>query len=243
MNCLPDKNGREWVAIPNAKSQRLALTMALRLHLIRCDFSLQGKRFSLYLDKPIESKAGDLNLPVPLLPQIEGRFIEGSFVSLLPLPVPIHVAWIRESVTVAKNCSSFILSDDDVGHSLACLLQPYCPKFPRLAFSTTFHTTEAVAPLLPVVVGIEWPEQVIEGVKVQFRYTVFPNCEGQSQVFIERANTPSSEWIPVVMLTPASLWYTPTNADAHHFLRVSYTPVLEHGVSGPPLISMQEPKS
>jgi hypothetical protein len=224
----------EWTPIPKTKRLRtIPITMMMRLRLLRCDFSIAGNRFSLYSDRPIGLKPGELSLPSPINPVVAGTAIEGSVVSLFPLPIPARVAWIREADTIAQDVPSITLSKADVNHAIACLLQPYCPDFPGVVFSTILQATEIVAPLLPVVTGIVFPEHLIEGVRIEFHRTFLPNREGESQVTIERAIAPSSEWVIAAKLDRQKLQYTPTSLDAGHFLRICYTPVTDAAVAGP----------
>jgi hypothetical protein len=233
INCAPERGG--WIPIPKATSHKiLPITVGMRLHLIRCDFSLDGNRFSLFLDQPIGCKPRELSLPFPLDPTITGPTIEGSSISLFPLPVPVRVAWVRELETIAQDVTSITLSKSDVNHAIACLLQPHCPELPHIVFSTIFAATELIAPLQPIVYGISFPEHIMESKTIVFERRMIPDREGQSTIVIEKAiSASSSEWIEIATIqSGGSYSYTPNYTDVGYFLRVAYTPITNDGTTG-----------
>ena len=231
----PDK-GSEWILIQrdDKKPQNvLPLTMLLRMHLVKCEFVLDDNNtYSLFTDNPIGRQPDDLCLPFPLDPIIAGLPLEGSLISLIPLPLPTRAAWLRKTETIAEDVTSILLTNQDIGFVITCLLQPYCPNYPRVAFATVFVETEVVDPILPTVSGVSFPDSIIEGVKINFTRKMFPDREGESQILIERARGITEEWFLVAELKPDDFSYVPARDDAGHYLRVSYAPVTAEGVVG-----------
>lgn len=221
-------------SLPKRPPHIIALTMMMRMHLVKCEFVLKGKTFSIYTDWPVGREATDLNLPFPLDAIIAGLPIEGSLVSLIPPDRPGRVAWTREEETLAEDVQSIRLTNADVGKNVTCLMQPYCPYFPSVTFATVFVETGIVEPQIPTVSGVEFPPHIIEGQKITFTRRVYPDREGASQILIERANSPSGEWFLLAELEKECLEYTPTTSDIGHFLRMSYVPVTADGEKGEP---------
>ncbi|OHT00557.1 hypothetical protein TRFO_07875 [Tritrichomonas foetus] len=231
----PDR-GSEWVLIPTNNQKQpniLPLTMLLRMHLVKCEFVLDNnKTYSLYTDNPIGRSPEDLCLPFPLDPVIAGLPLEGSLISLIPLPLPARAAWLRQNETIAEDVTSILLTNKEIGHVITCLLQPYCPNYPSVSFATVFVETEIVDPILPTVSGVSFPDNLLEGVKIEFTRKIFPDREGESQILVERARGITEEWVLVAELTPDNFSYIPSCDDAGNYLRVSYAPVTEEGVIG-----------
>ena len=237
MDRWSDKGDIEWVPVPGTEKTRkftesIHIITAMRLHLIRCDFMLGNTSFSMYVDEPIGKRRKELSLPYPLTPTIIGVPVEGSTVAMTPLWAPCRVAWIRESETIAQDVETVVLSSQDVNHSIAVLLQPHLPDFPDVVFSTVFQATGLVAALLPLVTGIRFPEEIVEGETIEFTRVFTPDREGESQILVERCASPSGEWLMVAQLQPSDLRYTPTNSDCDMFLRISYTPVTDDNIVG-----------
>lgn len=221
----------------------LPLTMMMRMHLVKCEFVLNGKTYAVYTDWPVGKEPNDLSLPYPHDAIIAGWPIEGSLVSLIPSDRPGRVAWTKGDETLAEDVPSIRLSNADVGSVVTCLLQPYCPTFPSVVFSTVFVETGEVEPQLPTVSGIVWPEHMIEGQKITFEgKKVDPDREGDSQILIERARSPSGEWFLLTELTKDCIEYTPTTSDIGHFLRMSYVPVTVEGEKGEPTFFYSQSK-
>ena len=231
----PDR-GSEWVEIPQPDKKKqnniLPLTMQLRMHLVKCEFVLDGQTFVIFTDYPIGHDQQDLSLPFPLDPIIAGEPIEGSLISLIPLPIPARAAWLRKTTTIAENVTSIILTKDEINFVITCLLQPYCPNYPRVSFATVYVETEKVDPIIPTVSGVSFPNNIVEGVKITFTRKMFPEREGESQILIERARGITEEWLLVAELKPDDLSYVPSCDDSGHYLRLSYAPVTAEGVVG-----------
>jgi len=231
-NCKPEK-GNEWAQIASPlKEDILPLTIATRMHIIKCEFSLLGKRFAIYTDQPIGREIKDLCLPFPIDPQITGIPDEGSLISLVPLAFPARVAWTRNNETISKDTTYVLLSHKDVGFSVACLIKPYCPRYPSITFATVFTATDIVTPIFPTVTGIVFPSDIIEGNVLCFMRNIYPEREGQSEISIERAFNQSAEWISVCELSIEDFNYTPLFEDVGCFLRISYIPVTPEGIRG-----------
>ena len=230
----PNDKGVEWRPIPinSKKTSVLPIQMSLRLHLIRCDFVLEKKTFSLFTDDIVGREKKDLALPYPIDPVIAGIPIEGSLISLLPLQFPTRVAWARETVTLAEDVNSIMLTHADIGKAIACLLQPYYPYNNTITFGTILTTSDVVAPLLPIVAGITFPDSIMEGQKLDFTRTINPDREGDSTITIERAVSQFGEWILISELKKEELTYTPTSYDVDNYLRICYTPVTTDGNTG-----------
>lgn len=231
----PD-HGSEWVQITPPSSQKqnniLPITMFIRMHLIKCEFTLDNKTFAIFTDYPIGHDKQDLSLPFPLDPVIAGLPLEGSLISLIPLPLPARAAWLCQSRLIAQDVTSIILTNKEINQVIRCLLQPYCPDYPDVSFATVFVETDTVSPLLPTVSGLTFPENIVEGVKITFTRKIFPDREGKSQILVERARGITEEWFVVSELTKDDLTYIPSCSDAGHYLRVSYAPVTEEGAVG-----------
>ncbi|OHT11617.1 hypothetical protein TRFO_18878 [Tritrichomonas foetus] len=231
----PDR-GSEWVLLqtpPDMKQNNvLPLTMLLRMHLVKCEFVLDNKTFCVFTDYPIGHDPEDLCLPFPLDPVIAGLPLEGSLISLIPLPMPARAAWLRQTTTIAEDVTSIILTNNEIGSVITCLLQPYCPNYPEVAFATVFVETDKVDAILPTVSGLKFPDNLVEGVKINFTRKIFPDREGESQILIERARGITEEWLLLAELSPDDLSYIPSCEDAGCYLRVSYAPVTAEGVVG-----------
>ena len=243
----PDK-GSEWKLIKNidddenkknlkkgyinTTKDHIPITMAIRLHIIKCEIIIGDKTFSIYNDEPIGKSAEDLSLPYPVTPVITGTPIENSLISVLPTPVPCKAIWAMGTETIDRDKNSIIIPHDAIGSAIACVLQPHCPKNPNIAFSPIFASTDVVMPLLPTVGGIQFPEVLVECETLFFQRVVIPDNEGESEIYVERAQTPSSEWVLCKQLTPDCVRYKPKSADIDHFLRVSYTPITKDGTRG-----------
>ena len=237
MDRWTDKNGLEWIPIPGTEQKKklsssLHIISAMRLSLIRCDFMIGNEQLSIYTEEPVGRRKKELSLPYPLTPVIVGVPVEGSTVAMTPLWAPCRVAWVRESETIAQDVETVVLTAKDVNHSIAVLLQPHCPEFPDVVFSTVFQSTELVAPLLPLVTGVTWPDEVIEGTPIQFSREMTPDREGQSQILVERSVSMSGEWLLVMQLDSSDMTYTPSNSDVDMYLRISYTPVTDDNIRG-----------
>ncbi|OHT03695.1 hypothetical protein TRFO_28829 [Tritrichomonas foetus] len=230
----PNDKGVEWFPIPDPKIQTvLPVTMNIRLHLVRVDFTLDNnKTYSLFTDDIVGRDKKDLALPYPIDPVIAGTPIEGSLMSLLPMPFPARIAWVRDSVTIIQDVHSIMLTKDEIGKSVACLLQPYCPLNNTLTFGTIFTASETVAPLLPIVTGITFPDSIMEGQKLEFKRFMNPDREGESQITLERAVSQYGEWILITELKKDNLTYTPTSFDVNNYLRIGYTPVTTENTTG-----------
>lgn len=234
-------NGNEWRIVQNSEDNTqgsprrkkiekdpniLPITMMLRMHLVKCEIVLYNQKFCLYTDYPIGYQQGqDLLLPFPLSPVIAGLSIEKSLISLIPLPIPVRLAWLRDKETIAEDVTSITLTELDIKKRIMCLLQPYCPKFPTVSFATVFVETEEVEPFAPTVAGVTFPEVIIEGEKITFTRRLYPDREGDSQIIVERAKSPSGEWTMVDTIPPSDFVYTPSHYDVGCYLRISYTPV------------------
>ena len=232
-----DKNGIEWIPIPGTENKKklstsIQVITAMRLRLIRCDFMIDDVPLSMYTEEPVGRRRKELSLPYPLTPVIVGVPVEGSTVAMTPLWAPCRVAWVRESETIAQDVEQVVLTAKDVNHSIAVLLQPHCPDFPDVVFSTVFQTTELVAPLMPLVTGVRWPSEVLEGVTIQFSREFTPDREGQSQILVERSASMSGEWLLVTQMESTEMVYTPSNSDVDMYLRISYTPVTDDNIIG-----------
>ena len=230
----PNDRGIEWFHVKTAKrdSNILPITMNVRLHIIKCDFSIDEKVFSIYTDDLVGRESNDLALPCPIDPVIAGTPIEGSLMSVLPMPFQSRVAWLREGVTVAEDVTSIVLTEEDVGKSIACLLQPHIPFDNTIVFGTVFTATDVVAPLLPIVTGITFPDTIIEGQKITFDRVMNPDREGDSAITVERSVSQYGEWILVAELKKDDISYTPNQFDVGKYLRLSYTPITPEGTSG-----------
>lgn len=247
------EQGQEWVLIPNHDKKNnnnstlipssmslkkkkpnnvLPITHLLRMHLIMCEFTVGKQTFRVFTDYPLGYDEKDLNLPFPLDPVIAGLPLEGSLISLIPLPLPTRVYWLRENEEIAQDVTSIILSFNEINSVIRCLLQPYCPQYPDVIFSTVFAETDKVDPILPTVSGLQFPDNLVEGVKITFERTFFPDREGESQILVERARGITDEWLVLCQLSPDDLSYIPTCADAGNYLRISYAPVTKEGIIG-----------
>jgi hypothetical protein len=207
--------------------------MSHRLHIVKCDFVLGGKEYSIFTNSPLGAGRHDLSLPFPIEPTVTGEPIEGSMISILPLRHPVRTAWVAGEDVIAKGTTSVVLTQRQVGHPVAVLHQPFCPHYPLLGFSTVFTATPPTVPLVPTVGALTFPEVVVEQQTIHFTRVFFPAHEGKSQVFIEKARSVSAEWVRVTELPLDELDYTPNGTDVDHFLRLAYTPVTNTGVEGP----------
>jgi hypothetical protein len=210
----------------------------VHLHLVRCDFELGGRVFSLYTDYPIGQLAHNLSLPIPIDPEIRGTPIETALISLIPLAVPTRLSWSTELGEFATDRSHVSLTADQVGHHVSCQVEPYVPRHPSVSFAVmSLHSDVPVAPLLPTVTEVAFPDTIVEDLPIKFSARVMPAAEGQSEVYVEAATSPSAEWTRLAELEPGRLRYTPTAEDVGLFLRVAYTPVTEKGVRGDTVLS------
>ena len=231
MNVMPEK-GSEWSLIKTKNPRVLHVEMAIRLHNIKCEFDLNGKTYAVYTDEPLGRNMKEMCLPYPIQPVIAGTPVEGSMVTLLPFPLPAKIAWIQNERTIALDMTTIVVSENEVGDSIACLLQPQAPNFVDVGFSTIFVATEKVSPVLPMIGGMAFPEEISEGEEITFRKEIFPDTEGDSQILVERAQSPSAEWVPVGNMEVNNMKYTPTADDVDHYLRIVYTPRMTNGIVG-----------
>lgn len=227
------ENGSEWVEIqPTKNPSVLAVTMSIRLHLIKCDFLIEKKKYSLYTDYPIGKGKHDYSLPFPIHPKIEGIPSEGSLINCLPLPIPTHIAWIKENSTLAKDTRQILLTSKEINQSVACIMQPYCKFNEGIGFSTIFSTTDTIKPVAPIVSGISFPETIMEDEVIKFERFIFPDREGKSIITIEKSFSPSGEWGFVDNIDPKKLQYRPKGTDVNYYLRLTYKPILDDGIEG-----------
>lgn len=226
----PDK-GSEWKEM-NHNMRDLPITVSIRLHMIKCQFQIDGKIFSIYNEEPLGKNENDLSLPYPISPSISGTPIEGSLISVLPIPVPSNIIWTKGTSTIAKDTKSVIIPHGSIGSTISCVLEPHCKYYPEILFSPIFTSTQIISPLLPSVSGIEFPEIIMENETMVFDRTVLPSEEGESEIFMERAYSPSSEWVQCKQLKTDKLEYKPKALDVEHFLRISYTPITASGQKG-----------
>lgn len=244
-----DKHPSEWEHVPksavkkserktgNQLSQIITITQMMYQHLIRCEFSLSNdttnRRYSMYtlnvIGHEINKDKNELILPFPINPQVTGEPYEDSLVSLVPMPVPCHVSWYLEDKLLHKGDHSIRLKEEYIDHEVSCLLQPYCKNMPEITFTHLLAKTNPVERLDPVVTNVYFPDDIIEGIEIKFEAHVLPNREGQSEITIERAVSPSANWEKIKVLQPFSCNYTPTIDDVGCFLRCSYLPILNDG--------------
>ena len=231
----------EWEALKDStKTMRrllirkhiLCITQMMYQHLIKCEFSLpndsSNKRYSLYTINVIGADK-DLILPFPINPKVTGEPYEGSLVSLAPMPVPCHVSWYIEEELIDNNSSSIRLKDSYIDHEVTCLLQPYCKYKPQITFTRLLTKTDVVMRLNPIVTNLYFPEDIIEGQEFRLECLVLPKREGNSQITLERAMSPSGNWEYVSTLQPFQLTYVPTLDDVGCYLRIKYLPILNDG--------------
>lgn len=236
VNGEPEK-GSEWVEIKFPQGTKdfnvLPISMMLRMHLVKCDFTLLGQRLSMYSSQPIGRNDKDLCLPIAINPIMSGAPLEGSMISLMPFSITSRITWTSDNEIISQDTTFLRLTKDDVGHTISCLLHPYCPHFPNITFSPIIATSEVVAPLLPIVAGIEFPKAIMECKLIKFNKKFYPDHEGLSLIYLEKAKAPSKEWIPIKKFEPnEKLEYTPTTADVNHYLRIQYIPVTYEGIKG-----------
>lgn len=231
-HAIPEK-GSEWIELPAPKNPGvLPVTMSIRLRLIKCDFIIDKKKYSLYTDYPIGKGKKDYSLPYPFQPKIEGNPTEGSLINCLPLPIPAHIAWIKENATLAKNTNQILLTSKEVNQSVACVMQPYCKFNDGIGFSTIFAATDIVRPVYPVVSGITFPETIIEDEVIKFERFIYPDREGKSIISVEKSFSPSGEWGFVDDVDCKKLTFRPKGTEVGYYLRLTYKPVLDDGIEG-----------
>jgi hypothetical protein len=229
--------GPEWVPVirdieDTTPPHILPVCQLVQMHMVKCEFALGGHTFAIYTDYPVGRKPGHFNLPFPLDPGITGTPIEGSLISMIPLDVPARIEWNCNAKPIAKDCPSIVLTYREVEAAVTCLIEPHSPYFPSLAFSIVYAETKVVEALLPVVSEIAFPDQIVQGDRLNFTRTMFPEREGPSAICIERSHSPSEEWVRIVDLQPGRLQYSPCYDDLDCFLRINYTPVTAEGVKG-----------
>lgn len=221
----------EWELVKGATKQSLDLTQMMYQHLIKCEFTVpeSSKVYSLYSLTVVGAVQNELILPFPVNPKVVGNPVEGSLISLIPMPLPVHVFWYVKDQEIAANVSSIRLDGSHVGQEISCVLQPYCPKLPHIVFTQLLTKTEPVADLAPIVSGVVFPDDVVEGIEIRFNHHVFPRREGDSEIYVERAFSASGNWERVAQLQKFSLNYTPRREDLNYYLRISYLPILDDG--------------
>lgn len=234
MNRQPVGN-EEWDLLKGLTKKRqentLILTQMLHQHLIRAEFEIpefsKSKRYSMYTINTIGSSKATLTLPFPINPKVTGEPIEGSLISLLPMPVPVHLTWKIGKQDIDNKSDSLKLDETHIGNEVSIILEPYCPNIPTVTFAKLITKTECVSVLPPTVTGVRFPEEPIEGIEMQFDHTVYPKREGNSIIYIERSLSPSGEWERIALLQKFSMVYTPRTEDLGFFLRISYLPILD----------------
>lgn len=231
-NLCPFYNNDTWEIIPSENMDSIKTT--LRLHVLKCSLTLGKKTYFLYTEYPIgvNDDSNAFFLPYAINPSIIGAPVEGSLISLIPFPIPLHISWFCDSKEISKNNTSLFLSNDYVGSSITCTLQPYSKHFPSIFFNSIYSSTEKVHPLIPIVAGIVFPECMIQDQKIDFCRNIIPDKEGKSEILIEGANKQSSEWFLLKELSPSSLYYIPTANDIGKYLRMRYKPILADGTAG-----------
>lgn len=231
-----EQNTSEWASVQGNVSKDtpnvLELTNIMKMHLIKCDFTMNEQNFSLYTDQPIGRKPNVLVLPFPLDPVLAGLPLEGSMISLIPLPIPTKVAWVSGTRIIKQDETAIIVSNAEIGKPVTCLLAPFCPNFPNIIFATLYTETMTVQPLLPTVSGVTFPEIIIEESEIEFTRVITPDREGNSQISIEHSRFQSSAWENVANLSPDNFKYTPNQSDVGCYLRICYTPETSEGTQG-----------
>jgi hypothetical protein len=210
------------------------------MHMVKCQFILGGRTFSIYTSHPIGRQVGHLSLPFPLDPGVTGLPIEGSLISMIPLDVPARIDWSRSGASIARDVPSVKLSYREVGNNVTCFLEPYSPYFDAVSFSVVYTETDVVEAQLPVVSEIAFPSMIVEGDDLLFTRTLFPDREGASVIFIERSKSVSEEWVQIAPLDPGHLVYSPTVEDVGSFLRIRYTPQTAQGFTGETVYSYSD---
>ena len=231
----PNDKGKDWIPIspPDAKNPDIfPVTMPIRLHLVKCEFTLKDKTFTVYTDDLVGRESKDLALPYPIDPIIAGTPVEGSLITILPFPYNARVAWIKDGEVLAEETDSIILTANEIGKSVACVLQPYSPLDKTLSFSAIFIPTGTIAALKPIVTGITFPESILEGQLLTFDKKMNPDREGDSKITIERSISQYGEWIVVAELSKDNLTYTPNCYDVGKYLRITYCPITTEGTTG-----------
>lgn len=223
--------GSEWKSI-KFNGPDLPITIAIRLHIIKCQITLGGKKFFVYNEDPIGKGSLDYSLPYPVFPLLTGTPIEGSLISILPMPVPCKIIWTKNSEAMDKDKNSIIIPHNAIGATISCILQPYCPQYSEIVFSPIFTSTQVIEPLLPMVTGITFPEIIMESEPIEFDHSFFPDIEGESEIYVERARTPSSEWVVCKQIKLEKMKYKPKLDDIDYFLRISYLPITSDGRKG-----------
>jgi len=235
-NCDPIRNPNEWEPIPldylGEEPNKLPITNFIRLHLIKCTFKINDASFSLFSEVPIGIGAKEHSLPYPLDPVIAGQPHEGSLLSLLPIKIPVRVAWLCNDSLIAKDKVSILITEKEVEKQITCLLSPYCEEIKEIVFSTIVTQTDIVQPLYPMVSGVSFPDFILEDKEVTFSRVLVPEREGKSQIIIERSPSPSGDWEIISLLEPQSFRYTPVSSDVGCFLRISYCPMTTEGIVG-----------
>ncbi|OHT14032.1 hypothetical protein TRFO_15690 [Tritrichomonas foetus] len=228
----PLKDSSESLRKTACRRQILNITQMMYQHLIKCEFSFpddpKNKKYSMYTLNVVGSDR-DLILPFPINPKVTGDPYEGSLVSLVPMPVPCHVSWYLEDQLIDQNVNSIRLKDTYIDHEVTCLLQPYCRYQPNITFTRLLTKTDTVMRLNPIVTNLNFPEDIIEGSEFRLKCLVLPKREGNSEIAIEKAISPSGNWEHVVTLQPFHMVYTPTFDDVGYYLRIKYLPILNDG--------------
>lgn len=236
VNCGFDGSGREWTQVPFEllfdNHKILKVTNFLMGRIVKAEFKYNKVQFSLYSDEPIDFNREELCLPFPITPKIDGDPLEGSLISLMPLNVPVRVAWVVDDKVIAYNQSTVLITNEENGKSIKCVINPYCLKFPNIVFNSVYTETGPVEPILPTVHGIQFPQIVIEDEVISFSRCVMPDREGDSEIFVERSLSPSSNWVKISQLYPHDLSFLPTINEVDFYLRVSYKPVTKDGIEG-----------
>ena len=232
-SCPVTANGEEWELFSTEQVNMVEIKTTMYQHIIRATFKLNDYDhvFSIYTDNVVGHLENTLMLPFPVTPRVSGDPREGSLISTIPMPVPTKSNWYLDDETepFLEDSETLTLSSEHIGHEITCVIQPYCPNFPKVRFNELLTKTEVVTSLQPTVKGITFPQSIVEGEEFHMNKIFTPDREGQSRIVIERAKSASQEWLHCARLNPSSLVYTPTNEDVGCFLRLVYEPILNDG--------------
>ncbi|KAH0794724.1 Leucine Rich Repeat family protein [Histomonas meleagridis] len=231
-NQPPNKTNEEWGLVEEG-TPTLIINQDIKHHIIKCDFELNGRLFSIYSDRPVSSEDKYLYLPFPIEPKISGEPFEGSFLSLLPTSIPTYVTWLCESEIICKNSKNVFITPENVGKTITCQIQPYLPSLPSQKFNIITIETNLVKSLTPFISNVSFPETITENETIEFDRLFIPkNSEGESVITIERTRNPSEQWQTISTIEPNNFIYTPRIDDVDFYLRVKYIPITKNGNEG-----------
>lgn len=222
----------EWQLIKGESNDSIPITLNMRMHIIRCEISMDNRTFFIYTQQPVGRDKNELCLPYPLTPELTGITRDSFILSVNNIGIPAYYTWTSGDNTIAEDVTCISLTTDLVGKQISCEVTPYFESNPKIEFCSYFALSNTVMSLQPTISGIEFPETIIEYEPIQFNAIFFGGTEGDSEIYLEKSKFQYEEFVKECQLTKDELEVIPESHVVGMYLRISYTPITSSGTKG-----------